>query len=149
MLIGVPKEIKREEYRVAATPAGVEALKVAGHDVVIEAGAGVPSGFTDDFYENAGAQVVDSADEVWARAGMIMKVKEPIEPEWPKMREGQLLFTYFHFAASHELTEAVMESGAVAIAYETVELDSGELPLLTPIRLRAGRRAAGEGAPSR
>jgi len=146
MLIGVPKEIKREEYRVAATPAGVEALKVAGHDVVIEAGAGVPSGFTDDFYENAGAQVVDSADEVWARAGMIMKVKEPIEPEWPKMREGQLLFTYFHFAASHELTEAVMESGAVAIAYETVELDSGELPLLTPMSEVAGRMAVQEGA---
>jgi len=146
MLIGVPKEIKREEYRVAATPAGVEALKVAGHDVVIEAGAGVPSGFTDDFYENAGAQVVDSADEVWARAGMIMKVKEPIEPEWPKMREGQLLFTYFHFAASHELTEAVMESGAVAIAYETVELDSGELPLLTPMSEVAGRMALQEGA---
>jgi alanine dehydrogenase len=146
MLIGVPKEIKREEYRVALTPAGAEALTHAGHQIVVEKDAGLPSGFTDDFYEAAGAEIVDTADEVWARAEMIMKVKEPIEPEWPRMREGQLLFTYFHFAASEPLTRAVMDSGAVALAYETVELDSGELPLLTPMSEVAGRMAIQEGA---
>ncbi|MGD2067200.1 MAG: alanine dehydrogenase [Gemmatimonadota bacterium] len=146
MLIGVPKEIKREEYRVAATPAGVEALTGAGHDVMVQKSGGEASGFTDDFYRSAGAEIVDSAEEVWARAEMIMKVKEPIEPEWPRMREGQVIFTYFHFAASEPLTKAVMESGAVAIAYETVELPSGELPLLTPMSEVAGRMAVQEGA---
>jgi alanine dehydrogenase len=146
MLIGVPKEIKREEYRVALTPAGAEALAHAGHEVLVEKGAGLPSGFTDDFYEKAGAQIADDADEVWSRAEMIMKVKEPIEPEWPRMRAGQLLFTYFHFAASEPLTRAVMESGAVALAYETVELPSGELPLLTPMSEVAGRMAVQQGA---
>jgi alanine dehydrogenase len=146
MLIGIPREIKREEYRVALTPAGAEALTHAGHQVVIERGAGVASGFTDDFYAGAGAEIVDTADEVWTRAAMIMKVKEPIEPEWPRMRPGQLLFTYFHFAASEPLTRAVMDSGAVALAYETVELPSGELPLLTPMSEVAGRMAIQEGA---
>ncbi|MDT8340186.1 MAG: alanine dehydrogenase [Longimicrobiales bacterium] len=146
MLIGVPREIKREEYRVALTPAGAEALTHAGHQVVVERGAGLHSGFTDDFYQNAGAEVVDTAEEVWARTEMIMKVKEPIEPEWPRMRPGQLLFTYFHFAASESLTRAVMDSGAVALAYETVELPSGELPLLTPMSEVAGRMAVQEGA---
>ncbi len=146
MLIGVPKEIKTEEYRVGLTPAGAEALTTAGHDVVIEKGAGLPSGFTDDFYEAAGAEIVDTADEVWARGDMIIKVKEPIEPEWPRMREGQLLYTYFHFAASEPLTRAVMDSGAVALAYETVEYPSGELPLLTPMSEVAGRMAIQEGA---
>lgn len=146
MLIGVPREIKSDEYRVALTPAGAEDLVRAGHQIVVEAGAGLGSGFTDDFYENAGARVVDTAQEVWATAEMILKVKEPIKPEWPLMRSGQVLFTYFHFAASEELTRAVMESGAVAIAYETVELDSGELPLLTPMSEVAGRMAVQEGA---
>lgn len=146
MLIGVPKEIKTEEYRVGMTPAGAEALTTAGHRVVIEKGAGLPSGFTDDFYEAAGAEIVDTAEEVWARAEMIVKVKEPIEPEWPHMREGQLLYTYFHFAASEPLTRAVMDSGAVALAYETVELPGGELPLLTPMSEVAGRMAIQEGA---
>ncbi len=146
MLIGVPREIKSDEYRVALTPAGAEDLARAGHEIVVEAGAGLGSGFTDDFYENAGARIVDTAQEVWAAAEMIMKVKEPIEPEWPLMRPGQLLFTYFHFAASEDLTRAVMDSGAVAIAYETVELDSGELPLLTPMSEVAGRMAVQEGA---
>ncbi len=146
MLIGVPKEIKREEYRVALTPAGAEALTHNGHQLIVEQGAGLPSGFTDDFYENAGVEIVDTADEVWARAEMIMKVKEPIEPEWPRMREGQLLFTYFHFAASEPLTRAVIDSGAVALAYETVELATGELPLLTPMSEVAGRMAIQEGA---
>jgi alanine dehydrogenase len=146
MLIGVPKEIKTEEYRVGLTPAGAEALTTAGHQVVIETGAGLPSGFTDDFYEKAGAEIVDTAEEVWARGEMIIKVKEPIEPEWPRMREGQLLYTYFHFAASEPLTRAVMDSGAVALAYETVEYSSGELPLLTPMSEVAGRMAIQEGA---
>ncbi len=146
MLIGVPKEIKPDEYRVALTPAGAEALVLAGHDVVIEMGAGLGSGFTDDFYESAGAKVRDTPDEVWAQAEMIMKVKEPIAPEWPRMRRDQVIFTYFHFAASEELTRAVVDSGAVAIAYETVELPSGELPLLTPMSEVAGRMAVQEGA---
>lgn len=146
MLIGVPREIKRKEYRVAATPAGVEALSEAGHRVIVEQGAGIPSGFTDDFYQEAGAEIVGGPEDVWSRADMIMKVKEPIEEEWPRMREGQILFTYFHFAASEPLTRAVMDSGAVAIAYETVELPSGELPLLTPMSEVAGRMAVQEGA---
>ncbi|MDH3271923.1 MAG: alanine dehydrogenase [Gemmatimonadota bacterium] len=146
MLIGVPKEIKPEEYRVALTPAGAEMLTQAGHDLVVQKGAGLGSGFTDDFYENAGATILDTADEVWAKADMIMKVKEPIAPEWPRMREGQVLFTYFHFAAAEGLTKAVVDSGAIAIAYETVELPTGELPLLTPMSEVAGRMAVQEGA---
>jgi len=146
MLIGVPKEIKPDEYRVALTPAGAEMLTQAGHQLFIEKGAGLGSGFTDDYYENAGATMLDSADDVWARAEMIMKVKEPIAPEWPRMRKGQVIFTYFHFAASEELTNAVIASGAIAIAYETVELPTGELPLLTPMSEVAGRMAVQEGA---
>ncbi len=146
MLIGVPKEIKTREYRVALTPAGAEAFTQAGHLVLVEEGAGISSGFTDDFYLSAGAEIVGSADDVWIRSEMIMKVKEPIESEWPKIREGQVLFTYFHFAASEPLTGAVLASGAVAIAYETVELPSGELPLLTPMSEVAGRMAVQEGA---
>ena len=146
MLIGVPTEIKREEHRVALTPAGAEALTTAGHELLIEQGAGLGSGFTDDFYAQAGASIVDSAEGVWAGAEMIMKVKEPIELEWGKIRPGQIVFTYFHFAASKELTRALLESGAVAIAYETVELASGELPLLTPMSEVAGRMAVQEGA---
>ena len=146
MLIGVPREIKRQEYRVAITPAGVETLSEADHHVIVEEGAGVASGFTDDFYELAGAEMVAGPDQVWARAEMIMKVKEPIEAEWPRMREDQVIFTYFHFAASPPLTRAVIESGAVAIAYETVALKTGELPLLTPMSEVAGRMAVQEGA---
>ncbi|MDH3224996.1 MAG: alanine dehydrogenase, partial [Gemmatimonadota bacterium] len=146
MLIGVPKEIKNNEYRVALTPAGAEALIQAGHTVMVQTRAGKESGFTDDFYEGAGAQIVETAEDVWGQAEMIMKVKEPIEPEWPLIRKGQLLFTYFHFAASRPLTEALLESGSVAVAYETVELPSGELPLLTPMSEVAGRMAIQEGA---
>jgi len=146
MILGVPREIKTHEYRVALTPAGAEALTAAGHRVLMEASAGISSGFTDDFYGAAGVEIVPSAREVWARAEMIMKVKEPIESEWPHMRPGQVIFTYFHFAASEPLTHAVMASGAVAIAYETVELPSGELPLLTPMSEVAGRMAIQEGA---
>ena len=146
MLIGVPREIKPDEYRVALTPAGAEMLTAAGHRAVIEAGAGLGSGFTDDFYEHAGAEIVDTAEDVWQAAEMIMKVKEPIAPEWARMRPDQIIFTYFHFAASRELTEAVVASGAIAIAYETVELPTGELPLLTPMSEVAGRMAVQEGA---
>ena len=146
MLIGVPKEIKREEYRVALTPAGAEALTHAGHQVLLEAGAGQGSGFTDDVYAAAGAELAPTSDEVWARAEMIMKVKEPIAPEWEKIRPNQVLFTYFHFASSEELTQALIASKAIAIAYETVELPSGELPLLTPMSEVAGRMAVQEGA---
>jgi alanine dehydrogenase len=146
MLVGVPKEIKPDEYRVAMTPAGAEMLVQGGHEIFIEKGAGLGSGFTDDFYEDAGATIFDTADEVWAKAEMIVKVKEPIAPEWPHMRSGQVIFTYFHFAASEELTKAVVDSGAIAIAYETVELESGELPLLTPMSEVAGRMAVQEGA---
>ncbi len=145
MLIGVPAERKTHEYRVALVPAGVEALTRAGHQVLIEKGAGLASGFTDDFYQRAGAEVVDSAGEVWARAAMIVKVKEPLAEEWPDMREGQIVFTFFHFAASEALTRAVMESGTVAIAYETVATDKGALPLLTPMSEVAGRMAVQEG----
>jgi alanine dehydrogenase len=146
MLIGVPKEIKPDEYRVALTPAGAEMLAHGGHEIFIEKGAGVGSGFTDDFYESAGATMLETADEVWAKAEMIMKVKEPIAPEWPHMRKGQVIFTYFHFAAAEDLTRAVVKSGAIAIAYETVELPTGELPLLTPMSEVAGRMAVQEGA---
>ncbi len=146
MLIGVPKEIKPDEYRVALTPAGAEMLVGAGHELFIEQGAGLGSGFTDDFYEEAGATILATPDEVWAKADMIMKVKEPISPEWPRMRPGQVIFTYFHFAASEELTRAVIASGSIAIAYETVELTTGELPLLTPMSEVAGRMAVQEGA---
>ena len=145
MLIGVPAERKTHEYRVALVPAGVEALTQAGHQVLVERGAGLASGFTDDFYERAGAEVVGTAREVWARAAMVVKVKEPLEEEWPAMREEQVVFTYFHFAASESLTRAVMASGAVAIAYETVATGKGELPLLTPMSEVAGRMAVQEG----
>ena len=146
MIIGVPKEIKPDEYRVAVTPAGAETLVQAGHTLLVENGAGAGSGFTDDFYEKAGASLREGPDDVWAEAEMIMKVKEPVAPEWPRMRPGQVIFTYFHFAASEKLTRAVIDSGAVAIAYETVELPTGELPLLTPMSEIAGRMAVQEGA---
>src|SRR5690606_32180891 len=125
MIIGVPKEIKANENRVALVPAGSDALVNAGHTVLVERGAGVGSGFDDEAYERTGATIVDSAEEVWSRAEMIVKVKEPIEPEWPLMRDGQIIFTFFHFAASEALTRAVMDSGATGIAYETVQLPTG------------------------
>ncbi len=139
-------EIKPDEHRVALTPAGTEVLTAAGHQVLIEADAGLGSGFTDDFYAAAGAEGVASADDIWSRAEMILKVKEPIEPEWPKIREGQVLFTYLHLASSLDLTEALRASKAVAIAYETVEMPDRELPLLTPMSEVAGRMAVQEGA---
>lgn len=146
MIIGVPTEIKTNEYRVAVVPAGAESLVAAGHTVLVQKGAGEGSGFPDELYSGAGADLVDSAEEVWGGAEMIMKVKEPLEPEWPLIRENHLLFTYFHFAASESLTRAHIDSGAVCVAYETVQVASGELPLLTPMSEVAGRLAVLEGA---
>ena len=146
MIIGVPKEIKTHENRVALLPGGVMKFKNNDHQVLIEKGAGVGSGFPDEKYIEAGAEIVDDVDELWDRAEMIMKVKEPIEVEYDRMKEDQIIFTYFHFAASRELTEAVVDSGAVAIAYETVEKADGSLPLLIPMSEVAGRMASQEGA---
>ena len=146
MKIGVPKEIKTNENRVALVPAGALSLVTAGHSVVVEKGAGEGSGFSDDLYVNAGATIAPDAATVWKGAEMIMKVKEPIEREWPMMRKDQVIFTYFHFAADEKLTKAHIASGAVCIAYETVELPSRELPLLTPMSEVAGRMAVQEGA---
>jgi alanine dehydrogenase len=146
MIIGVPREIKQDENRVALVPSGVEALVSDGHTVLVEQHAGAGSGFAEETYEAAGATIVGDAASVWGQAEMILKVKEPIELEWPMMRTGQVLFTYFHFAASEALTSAVVDSGAIAIAYETVQLPSGELPLLTPMSEVAGRMAVQEGA---
>jgi alanine dehydrogenase len=146
MIVGVPKEIKTAENRVALVPAGAEALVGDGHTVLVEQGAGLGSGFADDAYRAVGATIAGSVDEVWAKAEMILKVKEPIEPEWKRIRKGQVLFTYFHFAASEPLTKAILASGCVAIAYETVQLPTGELPLLTPMSEVAGRMAVQEGA---
>src|SRR5436190_2496323 len=146
MKIGVPKEIKTNENRVALVPAGAEALVAAGHSVMMEKGAGEGSGFPDSAYTGVGAKIGPDADTVWGEAEMIMKVKEPIKPEWPRMRNGQVVFTYFHFAADKELTLAHIKSGATCIAYETVELSSRELPLLTPMSEVAGRMAVQEGA---
>ncbi len=146
MRIGVPKEIKTNENRVALVPAGAEALVAAGHSVTVEKGAGDGSGFSDDLFTRAGAKIGANADAVWADAEMIMKVKEPIEPEWKRMRRGQTIFTYFHFAADEKLTKAHLASGAGCIAYETVQLPNGELPLLTPMSEVAGRMAVQEGA---
>jgi alanine dehydrogenase len=146
MKIGVPKEIKTNENRVALVPAGAEALVAAGHDVFVESSAGEGSGFSDADYTAVGARIAPDADATWADGDMILKVKEPIEPEWKRIRRGQTLFTYFHFAADERLTRAHLDSGATCIAYETVELPSRELPLLTPMSEVAGRMAVQEGA---
>lgn len=146
MIIGIPKEIKTHENRVSLLPGGVTRLKRNGHDVLVEKGAGEGSGFSDEKYLEAGATIMDDVEELWDRSKMIMKVKEPIEVEYPRMKEGQVIFTYFHFAASEALTEAVVDSQATAIAYETVEKADGSLPLLIPMSEVAGRMASQEGA---
>ncbi len=146
MRIGIPKEIKTNENRVSLVPAGAEALVAAGHSVVIEKGAGIGSGFEDAEYTAVGATIGKNAADVWAGADMIIKVKEPIAREWKYLRKDQTIFTYFHFAADERLTRAHLESGATCIAYETVELPNGELPLLTPMSEVAGRMAVQEGA---
>ena len=146
MRIGVPKEIKTNENRVALVPAGAEALVSAGHEVFVETGAGIGSGFEDEAYTAVGAQIVPDAATAWGRAELLLKVKEPIRSEWGYLRRDLTLFTYFHFAADEELTRAHLASGATCIAYETVELPSRELPLLTPMSEVAGRMAVQEGA---
>lgn len=146
MIVGVPREIKPSENRVALIPAGVESLVRGGHAVLVESQAGEGSGFRDAAYESAGAEIVDGADDLWERAELVVKVKEPIAPEYDRLRPDHVVFTYFHFAASEELTRAVLASGATAVAYETVQLPSGELPLLTPMSEVAGRMAVQEGA---
>jgi alanine dehydrogenase len=146
MIVGVPKEIKRDEYRVAMLPVGVEELTRAGHQVLVEVGAGLGSGLLDADYLLNGAELVESAAEIFARADMIVKVKEPLAAEWPLLRAGQIIFTYFHFAADRALTEAVLQSGCTAVAYETLRDDAGRLPLLTPMSEVAGRMSIQEGA---
>ncbi|HET7276107.1 MAG TPA: alanine dehydrogenase [Longimicrobiaceae bacterium] len=146
MIIGVPKEVKNNENRVALIPAGALAFTERGHTVYIETTAGEGSGFPDEAYVEAGAQILGTADEVWQKAEMIMKVKEPIAEEYPRIRENQIVFTYFHFAADEKLTNALIESNSIGIAYETVQLPSGELPLLTPMSEVAGRMAVQAGA---
>jgi alanine dehydrogenase len=143
--IGVAKEIKPDEYRVALTPAGARELGQRGHEVIVETGAGDGSSFSDAAYEAAGARIA-SVDEVWADAELLLKVKEPIEPEYGRLREGLVLFTYLHIAADEPLTRALLDSGIRAVAYETVETDSGALPLLAPMSEIAGRLAAQAGA---
>lgn len=146
MKIGVPKEIKTNENRIALVPAGAESLIGAGHSVLIQQGAGEGSGFSDKDYTDVGAKIAPDAAAVWGESEMIMKVKEPIASEWAMMRKGQAIFTYFHFAADEKLTRAHVDSGAICIAYETVELPTRELPLLTPMSEVAGRMAVQEGA---
>ena len=145
MIIGAPKEIKDHEYRVSLLPFGVELLVKAGHQVIVQSRAGEGSGATDDEYARAGAKVVKTAKEAFA-ADLIIKVKEPQPVEYPMLRPGQVIFTYFHFAASRDLTVAMLESKIVAIAYETIALDNGTLPLLTPMSEVAGRMAVHQGA---
>jgi alanine dehydrogenase len=145
MRIGVPKEIKPQEYRVALTPAGTRELAQRGHEVLVEAAAGVGSAFADDAYERAGASIV-SVDDVWAGSDLLLKVKEPVGPEYARLREGLTLFTYLHIAADAPLTRALVDSGITAIAYETVETDRGGLPLLAPMSEIAGRLAPQAGA---
>jgi alanine dehydrogenase len=143
--IGVAREIKPDEYRVALTPAGARELLRLGHEVLVESGAGEGSAFTDAQYAAVGARIAP-VDDVWAGAELVLKVKEPLPEEYPRVREGQILFTYLHLAASKELTEALVASGATCIAYETVETASGGLPLLAPMSEIAGRLAAQAGA---
>ncbi len=146
MIIGVPKEVKLDEYRVALLPVGVEEFVRKGHTVLVERGAGLGSGLTDEDYLQQGAELVPTAEDIWSRADLVIKVKEPQASEWPLLRDGQSLFTYFHFAASQELTEAMMATGATCIAYETLRDARGHLPLLTPMSEVAGRMSIQEGA---
>lgn len=146
MKIGVPKEIKNNENRVGLTPAGVKELVQHGHDLYVQHTAGEGSGFADEEYTAAGATILPTIEDVYATADMIVKVKEPIAPEYPLVKKGQVLFTYFHFASDEELTEAMLKSGATCIAYETVRDRAGALPLLVPMSEVAGRMSVQEGA---
>ena len=146
MIIGVPKEIKGEEYRVALLPSTAKELVRRGHQVFVEKSAGAGSGIEDEDYQDAGAEILNKAEEVFRRAELIVKVKEPQEEEYPLLREGQIVFTFFHFAASRRLTEAMIKSKIIAFAYETVQKDDGSLPLLFPMSEIAGKLASQEGA---
>lgn len=146
MKIGIPREIKDKEYRVAITPSGVQALTSRGHEVIIENNAGVDSTFSNEDYEEVGAKILDTAQEIFAQADMILKVKEPQQSECEMLREGQIIFTYLHLAASRELTEGLMKSKCTAIAYETIQGPNGSLPLLTPMSEIAGRMSVQIGA---
>ncbi len=146
MILGILKEIKPEEYRVSMTPSGVEVAVQQGHTVLVEKNAGLGSGFPDEDYRRVGAQILENPAEIYARADMIMHVKEPLPPEYNLIREGQILFTYLHLAADESLTHVLMERGSVNIAYETIQKADGSLPLLTPMSEVAGRMAVQEAA---
>ena len=146
MIVGIPKETKTHEYRVSMTPVGVDELTRRGHTVVVESDAGLGSGINNDEYAAVGAKIVDSPSEVFDQAELIIKVKEPLAPEREMMKDGQVMFTYFHFAADRELTEGVLATGSVAIAYETIVDENGQLPLLTPMSEVAGKMSIQEGA---
>ena len=146
MHVGVVREIKADEYRVAMMPVGAELLSRAGHEVLVETQAGTGSGFADEAYTQAGAKIVASAAEVWRGADLVIKVKEPQAQEYASLRRGQVLFTYFHFAANRVLTQACLDAGIVAVAYETIRDPAGRLPLLTPMSEIAGKMSIQEGA---
>ena len=146
MIVGVPRETKSDEYRVGMLPVGVEELTQAGHHVLVERSAGMGSGIPDDQYAVHGAEIVGTPAEVWEQADLVVKVKEPLEAEWPLMRSGQLVFTYFHFAADERLTREVLQTGITAVAYETLRGKNGDLPCLTPMSEVAGRMSIQEGA---
>jgi alanine dehydrogenase len=146
MIIGVPKEIKNNEYRVGLLPVGVQILVKNGHKVFIERNAGIGSGITDEEFKEAGAKILNSAEEVYARAEMVVKIKEPMVEEYSYLKDGQIVFTYFHFAADRHLTEAMLKRKIIAFAYETLQNEAGELPCLTPMSEVAGRMSVHEGA---
>jgi alanine dehydrogenase len=146
MIVGVPKEIKESEFRVSMVPAGVEELRARGHTVLVEKGAGIGSGIGDGEFRDAGAQLVVKPEDIFRRADMIVKVKEPLPPEYKMMRDGQVMFTYLHLAASRQLTLGIVKTKSVCIAYETIQLRDGSLPLLIPMSEVAGRMAIQEGA---
>lgn len=146
MIVGVPCEVKQDEYRVAMLPVGVEELTRAGHRVLVQTGAGVGSGIPDEQYAENGAEIITSATDLFAQADLVVKVKEPQPAEWPLLRPGQILFTYLHFAADEELTRSVLATGVTAVAYETLRGRGGDLPLLTPMSEVAGRMSIQEGA---
>lgn len=146
MRIGVPKEIKTQEFRVGMTPSGVATLVARNHEILIEQGAGLGSSIPDEAYIKAGAKIVPRKEDVWGAADMVVKVKEPIAPEFPLMRKDQLLFTYLHLAAAHELGKELIERGVASVAYETIEPSAGNLPLLTPMSAVAGRMSVQAGA---
>ncbi|MGI6085742.1 MAG: alanine dehydrogenase, partial [Acetivibrionales bacterium] len=146
MIIGVPKEVKNNEYRVGLTPAGVLALKKAKHEIMIEKGAGIGSGISDETYKNAGADIIESAGDIYEKAGLIVKVKEPVEEEYALLRPGSAIFTYLHLAPNTTLTNVFLEKEITGIAYETVQLQNGYLPLLSPMSEVAGRMSVQIGA---